>query len=96
MESHLLTHKLPSPMMESSTEVIGGVPQPIYKIPLDGSLSPALAGLEFSSIFDRLIIGPSEYPFPMYEAFTAALINAGVQQETAKTRVRISGIPLRV
>jgi hypothetical protein len=90
-----LPHNLPSPLMESSTEVIGGVPQVIYKVPLDVSVSPALSGLEFSSIFDRLIIGPSQYPFPMYEAFTGALVKAGVPQETAKRRVFISGIPLR-
>ena len=91
-----LPHNLPSPLMESSTEVIGGVPQPIYKLPLDASISPALCGLEFSSIFDRLIIGPSLYPLPMCEAFTVALVKAGVPQETAKARVLISGIPLRV
>jgi len=92
----LLPYFLPSPLMGSSTEVVGGVPQLIYKIPLDVSVSPALSSLEFSSIFDRLIIGPSQYPLPMYEAFTGALVKAGVPQETAKTRVLISGIPLRV
>ena len=91
-----LPHNLASPLMESSTEVIGGVPQFVCKVPLDASVSPALSSLEFSSIFDRLIIGPSQYPLPMYEAFTAALMKAGVPQETAKERVLVSGIPLRI
>jgi hypothetical protein len=82
--------------MESSTEVIGGVPQIVYKIPLDGTLSPALARLEFSNMFDRLIIGPSPYPLPLKEAFVEALSKAGVPPQLAKQRVCISGIPIRV
>jgi hypothetical protein len=85
----------PSTLIESSTEVIGGVPQPIYKLPLDARVSPALANLDFSRLFDRLIIGPSPYPWPMYEAFRAALTEAGVPSEVEKQRVFISGIPIR-
>jgi hypothetical protein len=82
--------------MESSTEVLVGVPQIVYKVPLDATVSPALAGLEFSRVFDRLIIGPSQYPLPMYEAFAAALAKAGVPQEPGRQRLFISGIPIRV
>src|SRR5437773_729488 len=67
----------PSPLMESSTEVVGGVPQPIYKIPLDRSVDAVLGDLDFVGMFDRLIIGPSPYPWAMYKAFTAALSEAG-------------------
>ena len=81
--------------MESSIEVVGGVPQVIYKIPLDVKVSPALADLEFSRIFDRLIIGPSQYPWPMIEAFKTALAEAGVEPETDKQRIFVSGIPIR-
>ena len=48
-----------SPLMESSTEVVGGVPQLVYKIPLDTKVSPALAAIDLSQMFDRLIIGPT-------------------------------------
>ncbi len=51
-----------SPLMESSTEVVGGVPQLVYKIPLDAKVSPALAAIDLSQMFDRLIIGPTSYP----------------------------------
>jgi hypothetical protein len=44
-------------------------------------------------MFDRLIIGPSQYPAVMYEAFTQALKAAGVAD--AENRVLISGIPIR-
>lgn len=83
----------PSSLMEHSTETIGGVPQIVYKIPLDASVSSALAGLDFGSIFDRLIIGPSQYPLAMYQAFVDALTKAGVPD--APARVFTSGIPIR-
>ena|SRR5215831_4682497 len=82
-----------SPLMIPSTEVIGGVPQIIYQLPLDNSVSPALAELDLASMFDRLIVGPSLYPWAMYEAFADALAKAGVPD--AGDRVHTSGIPLR-
>jgi len=84
-----------SDLMESAIEVVAGVPQRIYKIPLDESVSPTLHDLEFSRSFDRLIIGPSQYAVPMCEAFHAALTEAGVPQHTEKQRIFISGIPIR-
>lgn len=90
----LYTPKLrPSPLVELATETIGGVPQIIYKLPIDATVSDTLAGLDFSHLFDRLIIGPSPYPYAQYEAFVAALEKAGVQN--ARERVFVSGIPIR-
>lgn len=83
----------PSSLMEHSTEVIGGVPQIVCKIPLDRSVSPALAELDLAAMFDRLIIGPSPYPLAMYEAFKGALTNAGVAD--AEKKIFASGIPIR-
>jgi hypothetical protein len=82
-----------SPLMESAIEVVGGVPQLIYKLPLDSTASPALADLDFSRMFHRLIVGPSPYPWPMYEAFREALTKAGIAD--AQERVWASGIPIR-
>jgi len=48
----------PSSMIESSTEVVAGVPQIICKVPLDGTASPLIADLDFAQVFDRLIVGP--------------------------------------
>jgi hypothetical protein len=83
----------PSPIVESSTETIDGVPQLIYKIPLDVSASPALEQIDFARMFDRLIIGPSPYPWVMYRAFVEALKSAGVAD--ADQRVVASNIPIR-
>ena len=82
-----------SPLMEAETKVIAGVPQIVYKVPLDVAVSDALADLDLSRMFDRLIIGPSPYPCVMYEAFTEALRKAGVEE--AERRVFTSCIPIR-
>ncbi len=83
----------PSPLMESSTEIIGGIPQPVYKIPIDRRVSDVLADLDLPTLFDRLVIGPSPYPWPMYQSFVAALTDAGVAD--AGNRVWVSDIPIR-
>jgi len=82
-----------SPIMESTTEVVAGVPQLVYKVPLDASVSPDLADLDFSRIFDRLIIGPSSYPWVLYDSFTRELAQAGIQ--AARDQVWNSNIPIR-
>lgn len=82
-----------SPLMEYITEVVDGVPQFVHKLPLDGDVAPVLMDLDLSRIFDRLIIGPSVYPWVMYEAFVDALTKANVPSPADK--VVISGIPIR-
>jgi hypothetical protein len=82
-----------SDFLETSIETLNGVPQTIYKIPLEDLSTSGAMDLSIPALFDRLIIGPSEYPIPMYQAFTAALKKAGV--EDAQSRVIVSGIPLR-
>jgi len=79
--------------MNFTTEVVGGLPQQIYELPLDASVNPGLADLDLSRIIDRLIIGPSQYPSVMYTAFTQALAQAGVSN--AGGRIFVSGIPIR-
>jgi hypothetical protein len=82
--------RTPSSIMESSTEVIKGVPQIVYKIPLDSNL---LQDISLPKLFDRVIIGPSPYPWAMYEAFTHALTEAGIVD--AGAHVFTSNIPIR-
>jgi hypothetical protein len=85
--------RVPSALMESSTEIIGGIPQIIYKIPLDVTVSETLGELDLVRMFDRLIIGPTQYQLAMGEAFGAALTKAGVGD--AERRVFASTIPIR-
>lgn len=83
-----------STLMKSQYRVIDGVPQNVFELPLDVRESQLLADLDFSKIFDRLIIGPSPYPMVMKQAFVDALKAAGCTD--AENRVVASDIPIRV
>jgi hypothetical protein len=84
--------RLPSSLIEASTEIIAGVPQLLYKLPLDEAVSPVLDELGLSKMFDRLLIGPSPYPWVMYEAFIAVLAKAELQNPTSVSSC--SNIPI--
>jgi hypothetical protein len=49
--------------------------------------------LDFPQVFDRLIVGPTPYPWPIYGAFVEAL-NANAVPN-ADERVFVSNIPIR-
>jgi hypothetical protein len=83
----------PSPFIQSSVEVIGGVPQRIYKINFKNDAQAEITDLEPSEIIDRVIIGPTQFPWAMYGAFVSALDGAGIPD--AGNRVRVSEIPVR-
>jgi hypothetical protein len=85
--------RIPSPHIESSIEVVGGIPQVIYKIPFKNNPGARITGLEPNEILDRVIIGPTQFPWAMYEAFVAALEGAGIAD--ARNRVFVSQIPVR-
>jgi hypothetical protein len=82
----------PSPHIESSLEVIAGIPQQIYKIPLENKPNAGLR-LELTDLLDRIIIGPTQFPWAMYEAFVLSLGAAGVKDPSS--RVHVSQIPVR-
>jgi len=83
----------PSPLIERAVETIAGVPQVVYKLPLDETVDPILAELDVKALLDRVIIGPTQYAVSMYQAFVQALEGAGVPDPASK--VVISGIPVR-
>lgn len=82
-----------SPHMKSATETISGIPQLVYKLPLDASLPGTPAGLDITCIFERLIIGPSPYSSAQYEAFVNVLKEVGVSN--AEELVFRSATPIR-
>jgi hypothetical protein len=82
-----------SELIDYKTEVIGGVPQMICKLPLDATRSPAIASLDVAQIFERLIIGPTHYGSSMEAAFVRELTAAGIQD--AVNKVFPSNIPIR-
>lgn len=83
----------PSTLMETGIEVLNGVPQHVHKIPMDRAVAPDLSTLDLAHCFDRLIIGPSSYPWAIANAFTEELRRAGVVDPHLK--IVASGIPIR-
>jgi hypothetical protein len=83
----------PSRFIESSLEVVAGVPQRVYRIPLRSDPAFGLTGLDPSELIDRIIIGPTQFQWAMYDAFVTALEAVGV--EDASARVFVSQIPVR-
>jgi hypothetical protein len=85
--------RLPSTHIKPSTEIVGGVPQLVYKIPFKNNPDGNVSGLDPNELIDRVIIGPTQFPWAMYEAFVTALDAAGVKD--AGSRVFVSQIPVR-
>jgi hypothetical protein len=79
--------------MTKEIEVVQGVPQPVYKIPLEDIPEKGLWGITIPALFDRIIIGPTRDPLAMREAFAELLAKAGVEQPYNK--IFLSNIPLR-
>jgi hypothetical protein len=79
--------------IRSSVEVVGGAPQRVYKIRLQSNAQVGLTGLDPGELIDRIVIGPTQYPFAMFDAFVSALVDVGVAD--AANRVFISQIPER-
>ena len=77
--------------MEKDIELIAGVPQLVYKIPLIDI--PGLTGITIPDLVDRIIVGPTRDPLAIREAFVELLAEAGVRDPNNK--VYISNIPLR-
>lgn len=83
-----------SPAMTEETHVLGSVPQKIYKLRLADEPEIGLHGADIPSLLDRIIVGPTEFPYMSYKAFVSVLDGLGV--EDADSKVVISDIPLRI
>lgn len=83
----------PSKLLVHAVENINGIPQEIYKLPLRNNFNEGIDRLELADLVEKIIIGPTKYPLPMYKAFVKLLEEAGVPDAGAK--VWTSDIPLR-
>lgn len=83
----------PSQHLKYEHRIIGGVPQPIYKIPLRDIPEESFRGAEIPELLERVIIGPTQYPMAILETIVKLLGDAGVPD--AAERVVISDIPIR-
>jgi hypothetical protein len=82
-----------SPVIEESVEAIGGLPQVVQKIPLKDEPQNGLHKADVANLINKILIGPSEFPLVLYDAFVAAL--AAKEVPDATNKVAISFIPLR-
>jgi hypothetical protein len=82
-----------SPLTLPSSQVINGVPQLVYELPIDKEVSEHVAGVDLSLILDRVIIGPTQFPIAIRDAVVEALESAKIPNAGGK--VVTSGIPLR-
>lgn len=73
---------------------LGGVPQPIFKIPFVDYPDEGFHGATIPDLINRIIIGPTQYPVAIRTAFAQVLSAAGVQNPL--DRVHCSDVTLRV
>jgi hypothetical protein len=83
-----------SDVLTKTIQSVHGVPQIVYKIPLKNLPDQGLKGLEPRELINRVIIGPSQYPSALHQAFVELLAQAGVSDPESK--VCVSNTPLRV
>jgi Protein of unknown function (DUF2971) len=74
-------------------KTIGGTPQQIFKLPLKNVLEEGFYGAEIPELVDRVIIGPTNYPYAIREAIVSCLSKKGLAD--VESRVVVSDIPLR-
>lgn len=82
-----------SDKLEEEILIISGVPQRVHKLKLEDHINEGFWGARIPDLVERLIIGPTQYPWPMHDAFVDELKKAGV--ENAEDKVWVSDIPLR-
>ncbi|MFT3929126.1 MAG: DUF2971 domain-containing protein [Spongiibacteraceae bacterium] len=79
--------------IEKSIESIHGIPQIIYKIPLKNSKELEISGLSIPEILNGVLIGPTQFPLAMFDAFYSVLVKSEVPKPEEK--IIVSDIPLR-
>jgi Protein of unknown function (DUF2971) len=82
----------PSRHIRKEIVTINGIPQHVYKLPLEDIPSAGLVAA-IPSLVNHIIIGPTPYPLALGLAFQELLAEAGVPDPDI--RIRISQIPLR-
>lgn len=74
-------------------ECVGGIPQKVAKIKLEDYPEEGFLGATIPSLLQKIIIGPTDCGYQIYEALVEVLKSKGVPD--AERKVVISGIPLR-
>ena len=83
----------PNSILTKQVVVIYHVPQEIWALPLRHDPDNGLHRADVPSLLDKIILGPTPYPYVSARAFVEVLDRAGVEQ--ASSKVIVSDIPLR-
>lgn len=73
--------------------VVRGIPQTILKIPLGPAEKTGMPGMQIHELLDRIIIGPTDYPDVVKQAYIEKLRELDVPNP--ETKVFATDIPLR-
>lgn len=79
--------------LQSSIEVINGVPQTVWKLNLQNDDSQGIVGMSLNELVDRIIIGPCEFPPATFRTFFEVLGELGFSDPASM--IAVSDIPLR-
>lgn len=79
--------------LEVAVECVNGIPQPIYKMPLQSQPEMGLMGIDIPTLLSGVIIGPTQFPLVVWDAISMELSRVGV--EKADALIKASNIPLR-
>lgn len=82
-----------SPVINESVEVVRGIPQQVQKILLKHDPANGLVQANVSDLVQTVLVGPTEFPTVVADAFAATLAAKGVIEASA--RIKVSNIPLR-
>lgn len=93
LEKQGLMTKQQNERLKSEIVSLGGVPQKVYSLPFRDYPDEGFLGATIPSIFDRVLIGPTSDPYPIWQAYTSKLEEKGVQD--APNKVWTTHVPLR-
>jgi hypothetical protein len=79
--------------LKTEIESIGGLPQRVIKLPLKDYPDQGLVGLELRKSLDRVIIGPTEFPYVIFDSLIDAMKGVGIDNPSSK--IAVSHVPLR-
>ncbi|WP_165790696.1 DUF2971 domain-containing protein [Pleomorphomonas carboxyditropha] len=80
-------------VLEVDVECVNGIPQPVYKMPLQSQPNLGIVGIDIPQLLSGVIIGPTQFPFVVWDAISMVLSRAGV--DDAMSIIKPSNIPLR-
>ena len=84
---------MPAPRIKPEIVTWGGVPQKIYNVEMKSYPEEEFVGAELDQVLNEIVIGPTDQPNIIKDAYLDTLKQIGVSDPA--NRIRLSGTPLR-